>query len=296
MSLIKYSFLVSNLVLGGVGFSKLTPNEADRFLGIASEIGISAIDTAPTYGDSEFIIGSSKRIRDWQVTTKVGSPNGPLLNQKEIINSIDNSLRRLKIESINTCFIHSMQNSTVGEEMIESLRYLQFLGKIQHVGYSGDGLELNSILLNNKIDKIMATLNILDLSNLQTIKQFGSTNVFLKRILCNSVFKIKPRLELIDFIHKLKNRPTLDSNSYSFRFQQLFGRRQFMEDYPAIFFSFLLSLGLHGKYLIGTTNPNHLEQMARLEKSAIPWSKMEMNDYIANWEKLSLKYRWVPLV
>jgi hypothetical protein len=287
---------VSNLILGGVGFSKLTRNEANSFLGIASEQGISSIDTAPTYGDSEAVIGSSKRVKDWQVSTKVGYPNGPRLNRQEIIKSIDGSLKRLKIERIHTCFIHSMQYSNVDEELIESLRHLQFLGKIEHVGYSGDGLDLNLVLSNRSVDKVMATLNILDLSNLQTIREFGSGNVFLKRILCNSVFRIKPRLELIDYIHRLKNIPALDSASYSFRFHQIFGKRNIFKNYPDQFFSFVLSLGLQSKYLIGTTNPHHLKQIAGLEKRTDFWSIVELDDYIANWEQLALKYQWFPLV
>lgn len=287
---------MTNLILGGVGFSTLTQKEADSFLGIASEQGISSIDTAPTYGDSEAVIGSSRRIKDWQVSTKVGYPKGPRLNRKEITESIDGSLRRLKIERIQTLFIHSMHYSDVDEELIESLRHLQFQGKIEHVGYSGDGLDLDLILSNRSVDKVMATLNILDLSNLQTIREFGSADVFLKRILCNSVFRIKPRLEIIDFIHRLKNRSELDSASYSFRFHQIFEKRNIFKNYPDEFFLFLLSLGLQSKYLIGTTNPYHLKQIARLENSGDLWSSEELSDYIAKWEKLALKYQWVPLV
>ena len=287
---------MSNLILGGVGFAKLDRKTADRLLACANDIGISGIDTAPTYGDSEEIIGSSQRIKDWKVSTKLGSPNGPNLSKKYIVQSVESSLRKLNRSDIHTCFIHSLPQANIDEVLIETLTMLKNQGKIQYIGYSGDGKDLNLVLTENMVDAVMATLNILDLSNLETIRNFGNQSIYLKRILGNGVFRIRPRLELIDLVKRLREDTPLDTDSYKFRFQTVFGSRSLIKDYPELFFSFLLSLGLKSKYVIGTTDVWHLRQIRKIEEEMHVWQKTKIDEHSAQWTYLSAIYRWAPLV
>lgn len=257
---------MSNLILGGVGFAQLDRRTADRLLAFAYDIGISGIDTAPTYGDSEEIIGSSQRIKDWKISTKIGSPSGPRLSKKQIVQSLESSLRKLNRSNIHTCFIHSLPHANVDEVLIDTLTLLKTQGKIQFIGYSGDGKDLDLVLTEHKVDAVMATLNVLDLSNLEIIRNFGNQSVYLKRILGCGVFRIRPRLELIDLLERLSEGTPLDTNSYKFRFRKVVGFRSLIKDYPQFFFSFLLSLGLKSKYVIGTTDVRHLGQIRKIEE------------------------------
>jgi len=287
---------MSNLILGGVGFAQLDRRSSDRLLGVASEIGISAIDTAPTYGNSEEVIGYSQKICDWQISTKVGSPYGAKLSRKEIVQSIESSLRKLNISNIHTCFIHSMSHGNVDEVLMETLDELKTQGKISFFGYSGDGKDLDQVVSKHMFDTVMATLNVLDLSNYETLRKFNNQPVYLKRILGNGVFRIRPRLELVDFLEKLSNNTSLDTDSYAFRFQKIFGGRSLLRDYPKIFLSFLLSLELDAKYLIGTTNIRHLHQIRKVEEEMNVWKTDNVTQHISSWANLSKQYSWSPLI
>ncbi|HZV09906.1 MAG TPA: aldo/keto reductase, partial [Novosphingobium sp.] len=107
---------VSPLTLGTMMFGGETDEPtAHRIIDTAREQGINFIDTADGYnkGASEEVVGRGiKAHRDhWILATKFANPRGPGPNQrgqsrKWIIESVENSLRRLGTDHIDILYFH----------------------------------------------------------------------------------------------------------------------------------------------------------------------------------------------
>lgn len=144
---------VSRLCLGCMSFGGMadwTLNEANSLPIVrkALEAGINFFDTADIYsrGQSEEILGRSLtelgvRRDETVVATKVFNPmgRGPNrggLSRKHIMQSIDDSLKRLGMEYVDLYQIHRFDYETPIEETIEALDDVVKSGKALHIGAS----------------------------------------------------------------------------------------------------------------------------------------------------------------
>lgn len=113
----------------------------------AIDLGINFFDTANTYSDgtSEEIVG--RALRDYArrdeivLATKVynqtgNHPNGRGLSRKAIMQSIDDSLRRLNMEYVDLYQIHRWDYETPIEETMEALHDVVKAGKARYIGAS----------------------------------------------------------------------------------------------------------------------------------------------------------------
>jgi aryl-alcohol dehydrogenase-like predicted oxidoreductase len=144
---------VSRICLGcmsfGGGADWMLPEAASfAIVRRALELGINFFDTADVYsgGESELILGKAltafgvKR-DDVVIATKVFQAMGPGPNQrglsrKHILESIDNSLRRLGVDYVDLYQIHRFDRDTPIEETLEALTDLIRLGKVRYIGAS----------------------------------------------------------------------------------------------------------------------------------------------------------------
>lgn len=122
--------------------------EASRpFVHRAYELGINFFDTADMYsvGVSEEVTGKLlKEVAprdELVVATKVYMPmkedvNARGLSRKHIMDSIDNSLRRLDMEYVDLYQIHRWDYSTPIEETMEALHDVVKAGKARYIGAS----------------------------------------------------------------------------------------------------------------------------------------------------------------
>lgn len=142
----KTGIKVSELCFGTMSFG----SEADEQTSMemfreCREKGINFFDTANVYGGgkSEEILGKCIRgIREELVlSTKVFYPlskdiNAMGLSRKNIIKSVEDSLKRLDTDYIDFYFVHMYDNATPMEETLRALDYLQKQGKILHPAVS----------------------------------------------------------------------------------------------------------------------------------------------------------------
>ena len=135
----KTDLLISSIGLGCVTFGR----EIDRstsfaILDHAREKGINLLDTAAAYhgGESEKILGewmSERSCRsDMVVTTKVTRP----LTREHILRSAEESLDRLRIDSIDLFLLHTWDQSVPVDESLEALDTLKRSGQVRFVGCS----------------------------------------------------------------------------------------------------------------------------------------------------------------
>ena len=151
----KSGLQVSRLCLGMMtyGSSKwrqwvLDEDQALPFVKRALEAGINFFDTADVYsqGASEQVLGNTLRTCGVKrasvvIATKVFNPmsdevNDRGLSRKHILDSIDRSLQRLKMEYVDLYQIHRWDYSTPIEETMEALNDVVKAGKARYIGAS----------------------------------------------------------------------------------------------------------------------------------------------------------------
>ncbi len=149
-SLGKSGLLVSELCLGTMVFGEEGPRGTDKATAIRMihrylEKGGNHIDTANVYagGRSEEIVGEAVKDRRDQVVlaTKVRfpmgeGPNDSGLSRHHILNSVEDSLRRLGTEAIDLLYMHCWDPITPIEESLHALDDLVSAGKVRYVGIS----------------------------------------------------------------------------------------------------------------------------------------------------------------
>ena len=151
----KYGVDVSPIGIGAMSFSNFygptNEEESHNILVEALDQGISHIDTANVYGAgaSEAAIGSflakqgSKRNDLFSIATKVGIKGNIQTGKTEFDNSpnylkkeLDDSLRRLGVESIDLYYIHRRDQNRPIEDVTETLASFVKVGKIRSFGFS----------------------------------------------------------------------------------------------------------------------------------------------------------------
>lgn len=119
--------------------------EARKVLRRAYELGVNFFDTADSYGPevSERLIGEmSPYPKDLVVATKGGltrqGPNkwAPVGRPEYLIQCVEMSLRRLRLERIDLYQLHRIDKKVPVEESLGALKNLQQAGKIRHIGLS----------------------------------------------------------------------------------------------------------------------------------------------------------------
>jgi pyridoxine 4-dehydrogenase len=127
----------------GLGTNRLTRTpEHVAFVEEAVAAGVNFIDTAHTYagGASEETIGAAlSPIPDGCVVATKGGWNG---GRPEVLRAeIEESLRRLRTDSIALYYFHRVDPQTPLEESLGAIEESRVSGKIRHVGVSNVGID-----------------------------------------------------------------------------------------------------------------------------------------------------------
>jgi len=147
--------VVSRLAFGAMTFTagdrslgavyKTDAEVADALVGQALDAGINFFDTADAYasGQSERILGEALKSRRDEVViaTKVGFRTGsPFtqagLSRRHILWSVDQSLKRLGTDWIDTYIVHKEDPYTPLEETLSALDAVVRSGKVRYIGFS----------------------------------------------------------------------------------------------------------------------------------------------------------------
>jgi len=132
--------------MGSFDYGNVNDKDSINAVRRALDMGINFFDTADIYGfgHSEEVLGKAlgKRRNDVIIATKFGlkwDHNGRVsrdCSAKRTFEAIDNSLRRLKVDTIPLYQIHWPDPNTPIDETMEALLAIQKSGKIQHIGSS----------------------------------------------------------------------------------------------------------------------------------------------------------------
>ena len=139
------SLSVSELGLGcmnmSMGYGKADDAESGRLLNQALDVGYTFLDTAQVYGygHNEELIGKSLegRRNEYILATKCGlSRDGINGDPDGILQSCENSLRRLRTDVIDLYYLHRVDPNIPIEESTGALAKLVEQGKVREIGLS----------------------------------------------------------------------------------------------------------------------------------------------------------------
>lgn len=178
---------------------KVARTEVKNIFQLALQLGVSVLDTAPGYGDSESVLGELlPAAHSFQIVTKTPVLNTSKLTREhaELLDlSLQESLARLKQESIYGLLVHHADNLFLpgGELLVEALHRFVAQGRVRKIGTSVyTGAQIDAVLSRFVPDIIQVPLNVLDQrlvtsNHLQRMKQLGvevhTRSVFLQGVL-----------------------------------------------------------------------------------------------------------------
>lgn len=143
--------------------------QALQLIGLAKDLGINLIDTAPAYGNSEQRLGPllKGQRNDWVICSKVGEEfnNGQSsfdFSAKHTRFSIERSLKRLQSDFIDIVLVHSDGSDEAiirEQEVLAELQKIKTEGLIRAFGMSTKTVA-GGLLAAEKTDAVMATYNL----------------------------------------------------------------------------------------------------------------------------------------
>jgi aryl-alcohol dehydrogenase-like predicted oxidoreductase len=195
----------------------IEPKTAEQILDTARESGVKHLDTAPSYGGTEALLGSIG-IDDFEVTTKV--PSIPLATQnstKWIEQRVETSLKNLKKETLECLLLHDPEQlaTSRGPEIHAALLMLKNRGIARTVGISiyetATLTEIHAKGWLQSYDVVQTPLNVFDNRIVESgwaakLLQLGiklqARSLFLQGVLLLDDVDIAPNLRVL--------RPYLD--------------------------------------------------------------------------------------
>lgn len=233
--------------------------QALNLLGLARELGINLIDTAPAYGTSEERLGKllQKRRHDWVISTKVGEEfaegeSSYDFTAAHLRFSVERSLRRLRTDYIDLILVHS--NGT-DEEIVERYEVFDTLAELKRAGWiRAFGMSSKTIaggLLSARYaDATMVTYNPQHLDELTVIEecQRRGKGVLIKKAfasghLSNTQEELRDRESLGDGSPEVSGQIPSDSDN---------------EDPMQTSLNLVLGHPGISSAIVGTINPHHL--------------------------------------
>jgi aryl-alcohol dehydrogenase-like predicted oxidoreductase len=190
---------VSALGLGAgvIGDHEVPEEVAKELLFAALDLGVTFIDTAPSYGCSEERIGRylSSHRGELVLSTKggYGVEGVPDWTAAVVTAGIEQALRKMKTDVIDVFHLHSCSRDlAIGDDIGQALERAKEAGKIRVIGYSGEGEALAAAVRTERFGAIQCSVSLFDQYNLEdTLLRavHAGVAVIAKRPLANAVWR-----------------------------------------------------------------------------------------------------------
>jgi aryl-alcohol dehydrogenase-like predicted oxidoreductase len=172
-------------------FALPSDKEIKTLLSLAKDSGINLLDTAPAYGESENRLGTLLSSRhDWIICTKAGETfhQGESqfdFSQQAIVQSVEQSLKRLRTDYLDILLIHSNgddEHLIKEENIFDALAVLKQAGKIRAYGMSTKTV-VGGLLTIDQADLAMVTYhpNYTDERDVILAAQKKQKGIFIKK-------------------------------------------------------------------------------------------------------------------
>ena len=243
-------------------------HEVQQLFNTLLDAGITFIDTADCYANSEELIGEF--LKDHQneviVATKCGcvseKEGGGAYSPEVIRRNIDRSLCRLGVDCPDLVYLHTCSASVLRSgEAVDALLRERDAGKVRFIGYSGDGEDALCAIEMGVFEALQITFNILDQSALSEVlpaAEHAGIGVVAKRPIANA--------KLL-----LSESPHFYKGPYWDPIRSALNEEGVWEDPLECALRFTLSHAVVASAIIGTTNVAHIRtNVSRANKGPLP--------------------------
>lgn len=197
----KTGLTVSALGYGAapVGYLAIEQQQITDILNLLLDNGINLIDTAASYPGSEEAIGRAiaHRRSEYTLVSKCGrtieASSGEAWSAQVILDTVDQSLARLKTDHLDVMLLHSCDLETLKRgEALGALVQAKKAGKIRFAGYSGDNDAGAYAATLPEVSVIETSISIADQANIERVLPLCLLNhvgVLAKRPIANAAWK-----------------------------------------------------------------------------------------------------------
>ena len=235
-------------------------DQIESLLNSLLDLGITFIDTADCYAESEELIGRflGDRLGGFSVATKcgciTGGAQGEPFSRAIIEESIERSLKRMGLECLDLVFLHSCSAEVLlAGEATDALLRARDAGKVRYVGYSGDDEDALQAISMGVFDALQVTFNIVNQGALDQVlpaAERAGMGVVAKRPIANARLLPPDSPQYHDGPHWDSVREWLiDEGAW--------------DDPLECALRFTLSHPVINSAIIGTTDPRHARENAR---------------------------------
>lgn len=191
---------------------KTSIQEIENILRFANEQGIVLLDTAPSYGDSEKVLGGNF-LNDFDIITKTPYIKNEVIGKSDIEKIekvLYQSLENLKVDSLYGLFVHQTKDmyKEGSNKLYEKMLDFKERGIVQKVGVSiYEKSEITDLFNQYKWDMVQIPTNVLDQrlikdGTLSELSDKGieihARSIFLQGILLTDSFKLNSRFKSIN--------------------------------------------------------------------------------------------------
>ena len=187
----------------GAGLFEISSLDSDAdaaaVLHAALDGGITFLDTAACYGDSEEKIGKAVAGRrdEFVLASKcgheAGDANAGEWTRATITASVEQSLRRLSTDHLDLLQLHSCSRKVLERgEAIDAMEQAQRAGKTRYIGYSGDNEAAMWAVHSGRFQTLQTSYNVVEqrarTSGLLQAARAAGMGVIAKRPIANGSF------------------------------------------------------------------------------------------------------------
>jgi predicted aldo/keto reductase-like oxidoreductase len=165
--------MVKKLGFGAMYLTRISPEESDRLLNRALDLGINYFDTASAYMDSEEKLGRvlAQRRAECIITSRSVSWKAGI---EEFKKDFEQSFKRLQTDVINFYGFHAVNQPPELEMALKGpLGFLQearAAGRIRHIAITGHNpVTLTEALKTGAFEMVMFPFNVIEREALQTL-------------------------------------------------------------------------------------------------------------------------------
>lgn len=247
---------VTRLGFGGarIGLEDVDAGRVGNLLNRLLDDGITLVDTAACYHNSEELIGRyiSGRRDEYVLATKCGHVTGDATGEpwsREVIEeSIDRSLQRLKTDYVDLVQLHTCSADVLRTgEAVDAVMRAKDAGKTRYVGYSGDGDDALEAIRMGVFSTLQTSFNLVDQKGRADVlpeAHAAQMGVIAKRPIANGAIGQSAS-------------PYGYADAYWERAQQIEIPEGAPEDPIELSLRFTLSQDAIDTAIVGTTNPDH---------------------------------------
>ncbi|MEK4228433.1 aldo/keto reductase [Solibacillus sp. FSL H8-0538] len=191
---------------------KTSFQEIESILRFSHEQGIVLLDTAPSYGDSEKVLGGNS-LNDFDVITKTPYIKNEVIAKsdiEEIEEVFYQSLENLNVDSLYGLFVHQTKDmyKEGSDKLYEKMLDFKERGIVQKIGVSiYEKSEITDLFNRYKWDMVQIPVNVLDQrlikdGTLSELSDKGieihARSIFLQGLLLTDSFKLESRFKSVN--------------------------------------------------------------------------------------------------